>query len=216
MQRNHLGMRLIGCEPRQARRRWCGSWGMSARLPPRKAQGAPAGSRRKMASRSLSGARGAGRRWRRGLLRRPGGGRPGGRGQADGRAGIAAPAPGSGARAGRAGARAAEHVRADQGPGGHDHRHLGPARGPPGSAPRLSALFWRPAWAAGDPGTRPRTPGHDQASTPRRVSTPRRTSSARQAPAPRQAPARTGPPTRSRAAEGPSAAATSSTPARAS
>jgi hypothetical protein len=216
MQRIHLGMRLIECERRQASRRRCGRGGTSARLPPRKPQAAPAGSRDAMASGSLSGARGAGRRWRRGVLRRPGGGRRGGRGQADGRARVAVAASGPGARAGRAGARAAEHVRADQGPGRHDYHHLGRARCPPGSAPRPSTLFRRPAWAANGPGTRPRTPGHYRASTPRRLSALRRPSSSRQAPAPRQAPALTGQPARPRAAEGPCAAATSWIPARAS
>ena len=198
-----------GCERRQAWRRWCGRGGASARLPPRKAPASPAGSRQKMASMSRNGARGAGRRGRRGLLLRPGGGRPGGRGQADGRARVAVAAPGSGARAGRARAHAAEHVRADQGPGRHDHHHLGPARGPPASAPRLSGHFRRPASTANDPGTRPRTPGHY------RVSTPRPPSSPRQAPAPGHAPAMTDPRTQSRAAEGPCSAATSSSPARA-
>jgi hypothetical protein len=195
------------CERRQARRRWCGPGGTSAPLPLRKAPAAPAGSRQEMASRPRNGARGAGQRGRRGLLLRPGGGRPGGRGQADGRPRVAVAAPGSGARAGRAGAHAAEHVRADQGPGRHGHHnHLGPARRPPGSPPRPSTLFWRPARAASGPGTRPEKPCHHRAPT-RPPSTPR------QAPASCQAQTRTGPPTQSRAAERPWSAAKSSIPA---
>ena len=198
------------CERRQAWRRWCGRGGTSARLPPRGGPASPAGSRQEMASGSRNGARGAGRPGRRDLLRLPGGGRPGGRGQADGRARVAVAAPGSGTRAGRARAHAAEQVRADQGPGRHDHHDLGPARGPPASVPRLSAPFRRPAWAANGDGTRPRTLGHYRASTQRRPSSPR------QGPAPCQAPARTGPRTQSSAAEGSCSAATSSISARAS
>jgi hypothetical protein len=171
-----------GCERRQAWRRWCGPRRTSARLPPRKAAPSPAGSLPEVASRSRNAALGAGRRGRRGLLLRPGGGRPGGGGQADGRARVAVAAPGPGARAGRARAHAAEHIRAAQGPVRHDHHHLGPARGPPGSAPRRSALFRTPVGAAGGPGTRSRTPGHYQAATPRRPSSPG------QSPAPCQAP----------------------------